>query len=204
MDAVTPFEVHRLIIALSRQKTPDRAFSITLKPSADEYHALVLTLSVSLPATYPKTLPKLSLNFGEDIRPATRAAAAGVISAKPKALLGSEMIFEITTALQDIIDHAAHGKGENVPTLEEERANQQAAASRMAQKVQEEQQREQIQASIEEEQYLGEMVLLQKSREEKRREKPHAITTQEQDTGQSKPVHFSGSVPALTVASCSL
>ncbi|KAI4260276.1 MAG: hypothetical protein LQ352_000398 [Teloschistes flavicans] len=191
VDAVTPFEVHRLIIALSRQKTPDRAFSITLKPSADEYHALVLTLSVSLPATYPKTLPKLSLNFGEDIRPATRAAAAGVISAKPKALLGSEMIFEITTALQDIIDHAAHGKGENVPTLEEERANQQAAASRMAQKVQEEQQREQIQASIEEEQYLGEMVLLQKSREEKRREKPHAITTQEQDTGQIRDViHF--------------
>lgn len=171
---------------LSRQKTPDRAFRITLKPSTDGHDALSLTLSVSLPATYPKTLPKLSLSFNEDARPAVRAAATEVLSAKPKALLGSEMIFEITTLLQDIIDHAAHGKGENVPTLEEERAIQQAAASRLAQKVQEEQQKEQIQASLEEEQYLGEMVLLQKSREEKRREKPLVVAGQEQDINQSK------------------
>ncbi|KAL8640931.1 MAG: hypothetical protein Q9228_002205 [Teloschistes exilis] len=172
-------------------KTPDRAFRITLKPSTDGHNALSLTLSVSLPATYPKTLPKLALSFNEDVRPAVRAAATEVLSAKPKALLGSEMIFEITTLLQDIIDHAAHGKGENVPTLEEERAIQQAAASRLAQKAQEEQQKEQIQASLEEEKYLGEMVLLQKSREEKRREKPLVVAGQEQDTNQIRDViHF--------------
>ncbi|KAL9587779.1 MAG: hypothetical protein Q9212_000071 [Teloschistes hypoglaucus] len=188
MDAVIHLELLRLISVLSRQKTSDRAFSITLKPSTDGHDALSLTLNVSLPATYPKTLPKLSLSFKEDVRPAARLAATEVISAKPKALLGSEMIFEITTLLQDIIDHSAHGKGKDVPTLEEERAIQQAAASRLAQKVQEEQQKEQIQASLEEEQYLGEMVLLQKSREEKRREKPFAAAGQEQDTNQIRDV----------------
>ncbi|KAI4204441.1 MAG: hypothetical protein LQ350_001198 [Teloschistes chrysophthalmus] len=170
MDAVTPLDVLRLI---------------------DGHDALSLTLRVSLPATYPKTLPKLSLSFKEDVGPAARLAATEVISAKPKALLGSEMIFEITTLLQDIVDHATHGKGEDVPTLEEERAIQQAVASRLALKVQEEQQKEQIQASLEEEQYLGEMVLLQKSREEKRREKPHVVTGQEHDPNQIRDViHF--------------
>ncbi|KAL8690904.1 MAG: hypothetical protein Q9218_003756 [Villophora microphyllina] len=165
-------------------KTSDRAFSITLKSSTDGYDALALTLNVSLPATYPKTSPTLSLSFEEDVRAAARAEAKQVILAKPKALEGAEMIYEISSSLQDILDHAAYNKSESVPTLEEERANQQAVAMQQAQKVEEEQQREKLQASLEEEQYLGEMVRMQKTREEKRREKLQATTRQEQNAGQ--------------------
>lgn len=168
------------------QKSSDRAFSITLKPSTGEHDELTLTLFTSLPSTYPKTLPQLSLSFSEEVRAATRAEAEQVLKTKPEALLGSEMIFEITTSLQDSLDQAAQRSDRSAPTLEEERAKQHAAALQQAQEVQEKQQKEQDQASIEEEQYLEEMVSRQKAREEKQREKLQAASSHDLNASLSK------------------
>ncbi|KAL8730589.1 MAG: hypothetical protein Q9181_004602 [Wetmoreana brouardii] len=162
-------------------KTSDRAFSIVLKPSSGEHDELALTFKASLPATYPKSLPKLSVSFSEEVRPKTQIEVDRVLKTKPKGLLGSEMIYEITASIQDILDQAAQNKTHSVPTLDEERANQQAAAIQQARKAQEEQQKQKEQATIEEERYLGEMVQIQKAREEKRREILQTGTSQEVD-----------------------
>lgn len=52
-----------------------------------------------------------------------------MLRTRPRTLLGSEMIFEITTSLQDILNHAAQDLVQSVPTLEEERVIQQAVLS---------------------------------------------------------------------------
>ncbi|KAL9026896.1 MAG: hypothetical protein Q9196_004508 [Gyalolechia fulgens] len=160
-------------------KTGDRAFRITLKPTDGEHDDIALTFKVSFPATYPKSLPKLSLSFGEGVRASIKAEVEEVLRTKPRTLLGSEMIFEITTSLQDILEHAAQNLVQDVPTLEEERANQQAVVTWQAKKVQEEKRKLQHQASVEEEQYLAEMVERQKAREERRRDRVQTGTCQE-------------------------
>ncbi|KAL9040767.1 MAG: hypothetical protein Q9180_001715 [Flavoplaca navasiana] len=88
------------------------------------------------------------------------------------------MIFEITASLQDILDQDPRIQTEIVPTLDEERANRQAAITRQAQRLQEEKEKEKTRASIEEEQYLQEMVDHQKTREERRRTKMQTWTSQ--------------------------
>ncbi|KAL8734889.1 MAG: hypothetical protein Q9166_001241 [cf. Caloplaca sp. 2 TL-2023] len=160
-------------------KRSDRAFRIALKPTTDDSDGITLTFRASLPATYPKTQPKLSLDFSEDVRSTTRAEAEQVLKTKTRTLLGTEMIFEITTSLQDILDQAVQRKVGSASTLEEERAKQQALTSQQVQRLQEEKQKERAQASVEEEQYLQEMVINQKAREEKRRAKLQAETSYE-------------------------
>ncbi|KAI4095599.1 MAG: hypothetical protein LQ344_001530 [Seirophora lacunosa] len=161
--------------------TGDRAFRITLKPTDGENDTIALKVHASFPATYPKTLPKLSLDFSEAIRSRVRAEAKELLKTKPRTLLGSEMMFEITTALQDLLDQAAQHRAHDVPALDQERANQQAAVTRQANAKQEEKRKEKHQANIEEEQYLAEMVEKQKTREERRREKLQSVTSQDPD-----------------------
>ncbi|KAL8848837.1 MAG: hypothetical protein Q9221_006133 [Calogaya cf. arnoldii] len=139
------------------------------------------------------TLPKLSLEFSENVRTTTRAKAEQVLKTKPSTLLGTEMIFEITTSLQDILDQAVQTEAESIPTLDEERANQQAITTQQAQKLQEQKEKEKVQASVEEEQYLQEMVDNQKAREAKRRTKLQTWTSQDPD-----PISIHFDQPAVT------
>ncbi|KAL8927956.1 MAG: hypothetical protein Q9208_002031 [Pyrenodesmia sp. 3 TL-2023] len=118
-----------------------------------------------------KTLPKLSLIFSEAMPSKLRAEAEHVLKTKPTSMLGSEMMYEITTSLQDVLDRANYHHAQEVPALNEERANREAVVLQQAQKEQAKKQKEKHQATIDEEQYLAEMVANQKSREEKRREK---------------------------------
>lgn len=118
-----------------------------------------LLLSVSLPATYPKSLPHLNLTFGDGVFPEVREKALHVINSRSKALLGAEMIFEIATALQDLLDQAleatlreyriAETKSNNTLNLHQERAIQEAAVSQKARYAVEE--KEQAQKEMEEE-----------------------------------------------------
>lgn len=148
------------------KKAADRAFKINLRNLTGEEQKIALTLSVSLPPTYPKSLPRLNLRFGDSIRQKEQKQAQEVISSRPKSLLGSEMIFEIATSLQDIIDDNAP---EIVPTLDEERAAREAAARLRAQKNEEEKQQQAMKAEEEEEQLLLDMVKQRKSQPTRRR-----------------------------------
>ena len=120
------------------------------------------------------------------MRDKVRAEAEEVLRTKPTTLLGSEMIFEITTALQDVLDHEAQGRVHNIPTLEEERVTQQAAVFQKVQKEQEERRKLQHQASVEEEQFLAEMVEKQRAQDERRRAKMHTEPSQDIDASSSK------------------
>lgn len=159
-----------------------------------------LTFHASLPATYPKTLPKLSLSFSEALSSKLRAEAEHVLKTKPTSMLGSEMMYEITTSLQDVLDRANYHQVQDVPALNEERANREAVVLQQAQKEQAEKQKEKHQATIDEEQYLAEMVANQKSREEKRREKLTSGTSKDSNGDPSKlPSHSVAlSWPGLT------
>lgn len=155
------------------KKAADRAFQINLRTQTGEEQKIALTLAVSLPPTYPKSLPRLSLRFGDSIRDKEQKQARDIISSKPKSLLGSEMIFEIATSLQDILDDHSISRQivPIVPTLDEERTAREAAARLKAQKNEEEKRQQAIKAGEEEEQILLEMVKHRKSQSIRRNSK---------------------------------
>ena len=64
----------------------NRSFSIKLKALIGEDIDIALTLAVSLPNTYPKSAPKLNLDFGAGVRSKSRREAEAVISRKPESL----------------------------------------------------------------------------------------------------------------------
>ena len=70
--------------------------------------------------------------------------ALDVISTEPSSLQGSEMIFVLTTSLQDVLENATKTNSQVIPTLEEERISKLAALSL---KAREEEERLQVQAS---------------------------------------------------------
>ena len=158
------------------KKAADRAFQINLRTQFGEEQKIALTLIVSLPPTYPKSLPRLNLRFGESLRQKEQKQAQEVIKTKPKSLLGSEMIFEIATSLQEVLDNIATSV-ELVPTLDEERATREAAAKLKAQQDEDERRQQAMKAEEEEEKALLELVKQRKSQSTRRNSK----TTNELD-----------------------
>ena len=150
------------------KKAADRAFHIHLRSQVGEEQKIALTLMVSLPSTYPKSLPRLKLRFGDFLREKEQKQAQEVISIKPKSLLGSEMIFEIATSLQEILDDNATSLQEVVPTLDEERAAKEVALKFKAQQDEEERRQQAIKADEEEQKLLVEMVKHRKSQPTRR------------------------------------
>ena len=99
----------------------------------------MVALSVTLPATYPKTLPQCRVTYTNEIRQTTKAKVDEVIKKKPKELLGTEMVFELATSIQDILEESASQQAKDKPTLNEERVLQEAATQEVAKAQQEEQ-----------------------------------------------------------------
>lgn len=164
------------------KKTADRAFRLKIKAASDDEHHVALTLSVSLPATYPKTLPWLTLIFEESVPLDTRKAAEEVISTKPKSLLGLEMIFEIATALQDILDQASETRAtdhnnavvssNHIPNLHQERALQEAAISQKVKEAEEEKQLTQKEAEEEEQRTISYLIEQERARMGRKNKQP--------------------------------
>ncbi|KAL9638006.1 MAG: hypothetical protein Q9164_001850 [Protoblastenia rupestris] len=155
-------------------KTADRAFWVGLKFNLGGEERIAISLHVSLPSTYPKSLPKLNLEFDEDIRPKTRAIAEDVIQHKPKTLVGSEMIYDILMALQEVLESALQNEASHVPTLDEERAAREYAARAKAHDLETEQQLQAAKAATEnaadrEHELLQELVRQEKARVAKRK-----------------------------------
>ena len=137
-------------------KSLDRAFKIRIRPAIDDDERSLI-LAVSFPPTYPKSLPRLSLDFGPDISQNSKKRARDILKSKPKSLLGSEMIYEIASSLQDVIDNAGVKKTD-VPTLDEERAAREEAARLSSQKAEQERRAQELKAQEEEEKSLQELV----------------------------------------------
>ena len=152
------------------KKAADRAFQINLRTQVGEEQRIALTLLVSLPPTYPKSLPHLNLRFGDSLRQKEQKQAQKIINTKPKSLLGSEMIFEIATSLQEILDDNS-ASVELVPTLDEERAAREVAARLKAQEDEEERRQQVIKAEEEEERTLLELMKRRKLQSARRNSK---------------------------------
>ena len=117
-----------------------------------------------MPSTYPKSLPHLILEFGSSIRHASRSQAHELLLLKPKSLLGSEMIFEIATSLQEILDNTWLDPDQTLALDAERNAKDVALASAEEQHRQE----EELQARHAEEQLLQELANQRESRSVKR------------------------------------
>jgi translation initiation factor 2-alpha kinase 4 len=133
-------------------------------------------------ATYPKSLPLLSLRFEKDIREGTRYKLQNIIDNKPKELVSEEqaMIMEIVNACYDVLEDAAQAKatGSELPSLEEERAAHEIAAAKLAEQQKEEDDRKKRMDNLEEERMLGSLVQDElkrqkaKAKETKRKSRP--------------------------------
>ncbi|MCJ1313807.1 hypothetical protein MMC25_007487 [Agyrium rufum] len=113
-------------------KTPDRRFQLTLKPHSGTTDDLHVLLTVTMPITYPKTVPLCEMVFGDAVRARARDLVNEIVRTKPKSLVGSEMIFELATSIQDVLEEAAQRHSQTVPALDEERALQEQDAKRLA------------------------------------------------------------------------
>jgi len=163
-------------------KKSEPSFSICIKSSDAE---VAVTLQVVLTATYPRSVPLLTLKDDEDLQDGTRFKIQKLLETKPKELLAMEqaMVMEIVEAIREILDDAARAKAEGLelPSLEEERAMHEAEASKLAQEQKEEEERKRQQESIEEERMLGHMLEDElkrqrvKAKEAKRKSKPPTL-----------------------------
>lgn len=103
---------------------------------------------MELPRDYPKVAPKVKVIRLEPDSPKTRQEVDSVIKANIKTHSGTECIHEVTGAVYDILNRSAWSRAEKVNpfSLEEERAEREAAATRAAIEAQAELQRQQQEA----------------------------------------------------------
>jgi len=147
----------------------DISFKLHIRaPSRKDVYA---TIAVKFTATYPKTVPIISLESSSDLRPKTRNAVKTLLQSKPKELLGEVMIFEISTTIQEVLEYEAANKVQNLalPNLEEERAEHEAVALTLAKQQEEEERKRQAEAKLEEERVLQQMVQDEMSRRESKK-----------------------------------
>lgn len=173
------------------------AFDIRIKAFSDEEFAV--TLGVVLTATYPKSVPLLSLKDDSSLGESTLFKVQKFIGSKPKELATSgqnePMVHDIASGIQDILEDAVQAKaqGLDLPSLEEERAAHEAEVARLAQEQQSEEDRRRKEAAEEEERVMQNMIQEEmrrqrlKEKESKRKGKlpslamTHSQDTQEQD-----------------------
>lgn len=105
-------------------KKADRTFSIQLRGLPGDEDNVACTLQISFPTTYPKSLPYVSISFQDSVRAQTKMQALEIVTEKPKALIGSEMIYELTTLVQEVL--ISQNATKNLPNLDEERAAREA------------------------------------------------------------------------------
>lgn len=146
----------------------DRAFKLHLTAYSDPDTAV--TLSVTLTATYPKTLPVLSISNADLLRESYRDRIEEILDTVPKSLIGSEMIYDIATPIRDALEEAVQAKrrGEDLPSLGEERAINEAAAV-MAEEARRGELDRQLQEAKREEERMVEQMMLEEVDRQKRR-----------------------------------
>ncbi|KAJ5906502.1 uncharacterized protein N7473_003418 [Penicillium subrubescens] len=132
------------------QQSSNVTFKLHLRASSNP--DVFLVLLVELPATYPKTVPNLSLQKLDDLRENARSRIQKIIREKPRTLLGSEMIYELAVSIQDVLEDVAQAREQDkdLPSLEEERMEQKAAAIHRAELEKQEELRKQEAAHVEE------------------------------------------------------
>ncbi|KAI4663678.1 uncharacterized protein J4E78_004094 [Alternaria triticimaculans] len=139
-------------------KTTDRVLRVKLTSFSNE--KISITLCAKLTATYPKTLPELSLEDCGSLRKSTWDRLYGLLKSRPRELLGEVMIYDIATAIQEILEDeiAVRETDGTYENLDAERAVQEAAAVEHLKQQEEELQKKRDEEKAEEERLLQQMV----------------------------------------------
>lgn len=147
----------------------DKSFKLHLK--APSNNDVFVVLAVKFTATYPKTLPLISIESKSDLRSKTLEDMKKLLQSKPKDLLGDAMIFTIADSIQELLDVEATNRVQNqaLPNLEEERAKHEAAAMNIAKQQREEELKRRNEEKLEEERVLQRMVQDEMSRRESKK-----------------------------------
>ena len=139
-------------------KSSDREIRLKLKSFTNE--DISVLMCAKLTATYPKSLPEITLEGTSKLRKRTQERLQGILKAKPAELVGEVMLHEIATEIQDALEdevavRETDGAFEN---LGAERAVQEAAAVELAKQQEEHLQKRRDEAKAEEERMLQQMV----------------------------------------------
>lgn len=138
-------------------KTSDRAFKLKLKAFSDENTFVVL--SVKLTATYPKSPPLVQVEGLDKLQTFAQKLITHAIQSRPVELAGEVMIHTIASDIQDVLEDAVQSREQGaLPSLEDERMIQEAAANEQAEKAEADEAKKVQAAQDEEDRLLQQMV----------------------------------------------
>ncbi|KAJ5626841.1 hypothetical protein N7528_004268 [Penicillium herquei] len=165
-------------------QSSDVTFRLRLRASSNR--DVCLLILVELPATYPKTIPNIFLKNLSDFREGARARIQEIVRQKPPTLLGSEMIYELCVSIQDVLEDVAQALAQNkdLPSLEEERKEQKAAAIQRAELEKQEEMRKREAETAAEERDLQEKLqdtMRQRTKARRRKSRTDGLDLQSVD-----------------------
>ncbi|GAB7347749.1 hypothetical protein MBLNU459_g5300t1 [Dothideomycetes sp. NU459] len=138
-------------------KTSDRAFKLKLKALSDENTFVIL--SVKLTATYPKSPPVLQIDGLNRLQAFAQKLITHAVQSRPIELAGEVMIHTIASDIQDALEDAVQSREQGaLPSLEDERMIQEAAANVQAEKAEADEAKKVQAAQDEEDRLLQQMV----------------------------------------------
>ncbi|KNG45143.1 protein kinase [Stemphylium lycopersici] len=139
-------------------KTTDRVLRLKLTSFSNE--KIFVTLCAKLTATYPKSLPTLTLEDCSSLRKSTWDKLYGLLKSRPQELVGEVMMYDIATAIQEILEDeiAVRETDGTYENLDAERAMQEAAAAEQLRLQEEEQQKKLDEERAQEQRLLQQMV----------------------------------------------
>lgn len=171
------------------------SFDIHVKALSDE--DFTITLGVVFTATYPRSVPLLSLKNDSNLGESTLFKLQRFIEKKPKTYVAQNesqnqaepFIHDLASGVQDILEDAAQARAQGLvlPSLEEERAAHAAEMTRQAQEEQAKIERKKKEATEEEERVMQSMIEEEmkrqraKEKESRKRSKPQTMQMQQTD-----------------------
>ena len=98
LKSMYPEDYQQVEVKGAWNKTADRSFKLTIRPSNEKDSFVILT--VRLTATYPKTLPVLQVDGLEKFHERTQQRIKTYLANGPKQLLGAQMIFSVADGIE--------------------------------------------------------------------------------------------------------
>ncbi|EFQ88206.1 hypothetical protein CFE70_001607 [Pyrenophora teres f. teres 0-1] len=139
-------------------KTTDRVLRLKLTSLSND--KIFVTLCAKITATYPKSLPTLTLEDCSSLRKNTWDKLYDLLKTRPQELVGEVMIYDIASAIQEILEDeiAVRETDGTYENLDAERAVQEAAAAEQLRQQEEELQKKRDEQKAEEERLLQQQV----------------------------------------------
>lgn len=153
----------------------EKAFTLLLRASSDG--AVFVKLGIKLTATYPKSLPLITVEDSQGCDSTMLRDVKATIDTKSAELVGEVMIHEIATSVLDMLEDAVqrrdddHQKSEMLPSLEEERTRTEQEAARLAQEEQQRMEAEEAALREEEERGIEDLVQRERARQQQAKQR---------------------------------